>query len=665
MPTANDSYVLRIPNPGATTTRQFELVYDASTNERRKLVNQSSISSRGPQITNHMPVDGENLPTNAKDGDRTGVFTLIVQAPSSTADGDKWDSVKNTVHEIKRAVSGAHSRALRHYLLGDVSQSVLRVQLDGATNYTDIPIKGGFLDDSRAYYGQVADRNKKAWLMPLSLTLPPYGLGQSFELKNELASSPHFIEDTDADGLADGWALVGAPTVSIDTDVWLIGGQSQEVNANGAASRGIETDAINVSNAFVIAYCWIAQAGGGSETKVEIYNSSDAVSEASVTLDPGVTSTYDRTFEGNGTDALTWYRVVLSATVSGALKNVHLRITSVGAADIFNVDGAYMRTDTSAPATYPAAFGSFYKQENRYDVDSINEDELNYLDVALIPGDYPALVKYDISATALPTFGSNAHTIYMSKYTDGDILAADKLHAIEAEDRTSETSSGGTWTSPAAGLSGGEYMRFTSSSINSFGTLDGFDTVVPGMLATIPIRVFAVIRASHTDVDFRIAGVSSGSTVNFTTNTVAVTVVNEWELHDLGLLNGVGQIQRGQAGNLNFAISVSDVDNTQTADIDVIYLMPAGEEGGFSIISGGLDTTDDFIIDGNTQSIYKESDGVKRDILGTPWTMLPGNVTNRTIMITKRFTNDRYGVGDKWEITMTVIPRTSHLIGTV
>ena len=253
-------------------TTSYEFVYDSASQDDFKLRYGMSVAAGEPNVLWHRP---DNAPPQLVriTNDLTTIFLATIVY------GDDWDDVINTLAPIKRWVDGDDQQAARYHNSGDVNKIYARIQLDGMTNYTDWTVIYGNVDDSKAYYTSVADRNKLAVDVVLMLTCEPVGEGASFTLRNDMASSPHFIEHNTVATLGDGWNDQGTPTRSIASTVYLIGGESQRVQTTSSGTTGISSDTVAAgSGVDFVAYCWV-YVQSGDQVTVQVRNGAATVLE--------------------------------------------------------------------------------------------------------------------------------------------------------------------------------------------------------------------------------------------------------------------------------------------------------------------------------------------------------------------------------------------------
>lgn len=284
---------------------------------------------------------GEPRLVYLEDGDRIFAGEMTVE-PDTAGD---IDDVFNKIHTLKRWIHGASGQAIRAERREPVRDIYLKIQWDGATNATIHRIKTAAVPNMNAVLNSVAIQNTLAHRLQIELRLAPYGRAQyPLYVHNALAASPHFLHDSNSDGLADGWNLInGGETPTPALAKQLIGGRAQGVSTT-AAGHGIESDAVTVpDNSLLIGSAWliinsgtvglyIREAGGTEISSVTGLTSANLASNAEQTL-------VDR--HGNS-----WYLVKVEQVLAELTteNSVKLSIESEGGAANYDVDGAQLMT---------------------------------------------------------------------------------------------------------------------------------------------------------------------------------------------------------------------------------------------------------------------------------------------------------------------------------
>jgi hypothetical protein len=273
----------------------------------KTLISGMAISQDKPDVLKHMPDSGEGRFVRYEDGDRLASIPLRVMDGGN----DSQDTLLNNIAELERWTK----EAFRYEIDDNTNKVQLKIQRDGATNATVHTLKGGWKDDSAAHYSPDNVTRYDARPVMLYCMLTPYGeIETAITLQNDLASSPHFVEDSDADGLADGWnEQTGASvTPSINTTSYLMGGQSQQV-ACTAQNAGLYSDTVVNSGDDAVGYAWLRVTVGES-VWCRLYDVDGASVIQGFVLDStDSNSVSDRTIKDNAGN--TWYRVSMSGSV--------------------------------------------------------------------------------------------------------------------------------------------------------------------------------------------------------------------------------------------------------------------------------------------------------------------------------------------------------------
>lgn len=643
-------------------TTSYQFVYNPSSQTDFKMYYGMKVSTGEPEALWHSPDSDERKLIRLVDQPGTIFITQTVKG------GGAWDNVINNVTDISRMVK----QAAQYQTDGNVNRVYVRIQPDGATRYTDYEVIYGHVDASGSYYKSVDVLNAEATGVVLSLNVRAYGEGAPITLRNDLSSSPHFVQDSNGDGLADGWTLTGTPPTAIETTKWLVGGKSQSFQAPTTGDAGINKFKGGLSGGeSIVAYAWINFGSGSDSVYVMLQESgatTNLIQEKQLTR-ANPLATADKSMVDSA--GATWYRVVLSGTAHGSATGVQLRIRrkSADAATIsvFNVDATYLQTGTT---TAPDAWCSTSAIQNRNDpasTSSATEAQINYLDVWGVPGDSDAVVKTSV------TLGSVSRTTIMaSRHSDGEILAANVDHWIESDELTTVSASG-TW-STGTGTSDNHYQRFTeggSPGANSRAYISLTGSSARALLK-YPRRIFALARSSSTTSQF--VGVSTvAGELNLTDKTktsdtgTGVATVNTWELLDLGLINGYGlmpsapPIDAEQEVFIN--IYVQSAPSSSTNDIDALLLPVLGDE--FAIWVGKEETRSsggEIIFDGTAKAVVSAASGIYEQPTGGLWYAAAGKMNRYVFAVVD--SDNVFAIADTMSVSFTVYPRTRHLLGT-
>ncbi len=644
-------------------TTDYEFVYDAASQADFKLHYGLKVEAGEPDVLWHRPDNGSPKLIRLKNQPRTVFLTKNVY-------GDDWDDVINTIAPIKRWIDGEDQQAARYHADGDVDKIYLRIQLDGMTNYTDATVIYGDVDDSGSYYTPASILNKRALGVVIMLVVEPLGEGAAITLRNDLASSPHFLEDSNSDGLADGWTAVGTPTTNISVVNYLIGGKAQQIATDTSTNEGIRASVTASSSTQAVAYVWLRglTSGGlfGDPVTINLTDGSD-VSIQSKTFNPTTPTGYDKTATGASG---TWYRYVLSGTNTNANFRFYISRTASSATKVSNfvIDGAYLQTGTT---TAPDAWCSTSAIRNRYDPTSSNEERINYVDVWGVPGDSDALVKIYNNPAG---YATSPKTMILSTLSDGKYLVADYKHFIDSDEFSTSAVSGGVTISTQSGtVSGGNYIRLTSpsSATNTTTIYYRFSTDAARLQWGTPLRAFGLIRNNNTTPTIASALYRGFVSHQETTQSLPNTGGN-WEIIDLGLIDARGLYPDDifdpdtypGSGNAEYRITIEDIPTSSaTFEIDGVWLFPAGKE----IV---ICRSDDYSVAGFYTTAVPPTVQTPQGVLLNPsghiTSVVAGNKMTRFVLFVFGTSSDDevFTLTETGNFTFYVTPRTRHLLGT-
>lgn len=650
-----DSIKLRIPIWGNTNYKEYELAYDESTQDEIIPEFGLTIPSAITQVNYHTPVDGEPEPVNAKLEDRLANFQIIVKATAGTADSDKNDYVQNIIAELKRGVHGKESIAYRHWSTGLQEPSYLRVQLDGQTNYTDIPVKIGHINDGEIQYGSVSNSNKVAFRVPVSLTLSPYGLGEEIELFNIVPKKADMMEDSDGDGVPDGLIKVGVSPIinQFDEVNYLFGGQSF-VFQPATAATGYQTYSTTADSNTVSAYVWL-YVGGNEVATIQLYDQSAgaAVLEKELTATDANSVSDKSLVSSNG---LTWYRVVFDriGITNGNLH--HIRVLAKNNNDTINVQCFYMRYGNIAP---PSAYMSTSRLLNRGDTD-YDPDNFNFIDVWGVHGDEDAIIT-ELKIDAVTVGSSSVDRLVATKIETGKTNVKERTLFVSSTDMSTGTGTAtGTWSEPSdASRAGGNYRQFvaTGSGNRTFSWTPS-TVAIDNAFNDTPVRVFLIAWSDDTNTTVELFG----SSADYQTETINFASASAWQILDLGVI-----MQRKSRHSLKTTAGTLlsarfTIANTKTFRVDGAFVMPV-YDSLFMAQDAPTSASENAYLLGETKEYFWDGNGTNSPYLGDLWMIRSGQAVTRIPFLIYG-TGGVHNLDDSWDITLKLRPRTSHLLGT-
>lgn len=641
----------------------ISLVYNAGVQDAYKMKYGQQLQNADTDVLIHAPDYGEMQPIRAIDLDRMFYFDLNVE-------GEDNDEVINAVARLMRWVDGANSPALRYHMLGDAVELRLRITPNGATNYTESSVKWGFVDAGAAWFNEPAGVNDMAYGIVVALHLPPYSEGASISLHNDL-SNGDFLVESSTSGLAQDWNSFGtSPTLTLDTDTYLVNGVSQKVVTDNANNSGVRSAAVTAATSSdICAFCWVYVESGDPVTMILRDGSGNTI-ESSKTDDSGLLSIIDR--NGN-----TWVRLEASGS-NAAAANADLRIArnsgNATTVTTFYIDAAYLQVGTQ---TVPAGgWCSYSALDNRADETRTTMGRRNWLDLALIPGDAPALVRY-----ANTIGGSGMSTVIMTRATSGKHHNSDRQHMIDSVDFTASTVVSAAWsTGSDSSYHNGNYRRVTSSGSPGSGQayIDISGATARALLDT-PHAVYVLCDSSDSDAA---PTVRMTAVLNSAYDSVEASIINNASddpnidadssiyLRFVGTINAVGalpdEVPDTSNPDVRFTVHFENIDNTDYVNFDSLWLFPVAEDELTVVQNDDQSLLGVIWFDGYQKAVIPTSYGISEpSTLGRTFTLAPGLTNNRVIWYGELPASSGWTNTDTFTITTTVWPRTRQLLGTV
>jgi len=610
------------------------------------------ISTPGPDALIHMPDYGENRLVRADYKDRQAILQMRVT-------GDDWDDVLDSISDVERWLEIAAEAEITGNNTSVYLQLKRSTGGSTATNATNNRIKYGWVEGVSSIFTPEGQNVEQAKDLILNLVLAPYGEQSStISLKNHLASSPHFVEDSNADGLADGWNLYDTPTVALPTiDTFLIGGQAQFIETDDTVTQGIYSDTVtNTADTKAVGYIWAFISVG--TWRFFLYDI-DAPAELDAVIMDATGTNADAGYVLVDSGGNSWYRYTVSEAAIPGFNDVRLYVTSAAAVAGYDIvlDGAYLELGTT---TAPNAWSSSFAIENRYDP-AIDESNINYIDVALIPGDAPAqmLLFNDFTSGAAAYY-----EVYGLEY-DGQATAHAIPHMLDS-DYFTMTAGGGTWDPTDVGapgaFQGGDYGRYDEHAGAATGcTLDyDFTAAESAAMANRAFKVYVSCRSSDDAAYLSLAIGSDDGTVE--SRTAGIFAANNMELKNIGIFRPAA-LNNSEAANaiVHLQVVVAGLGLSETFDVDAVYLMPV-DKG--AVIGYHPANHAGLYLDGPRQQVYTTY--IRRDYIGRVFDLQPGRTCNRIRMLAYNdATDDHNYLADAFNIDLTITPRTRHLLGAV
>lgn len=639
--------IVEQPGTNAINT-SYELVFNASTQADIKLFYGTQVQGGLPEVVLHAAEDAEPELVAASEPYKT-VFLDVALPPAADQ-----DTLLNILPPIKRAVDGSTSQAVRSQFSPNVGKVWLRLQRDGSTNYTDWPVRYGWVDDGGAYYTSGASINTAGLGVIIMLVVGPYGEGAEQTLTNKLSNAGFTWGDTA--GMPWNWNSVGSPTIANVTATWLAGGKCAKMTTDTSTGQSFYNGwAIIGSGAQVAAFIWVQLSDTGGDPLTIALEDGAVSTLQSKTFDPDNPVGWDRKVRKGGN---WWYRYSLTGQLTA--NNARLLMTRpAGVAtqvSVYRFDCAYIGEQT----TVPDGWSSQRHGENRYDPISADLSQVNVIDTALIPGDAPALARWLITLDT----STDAHGMLAATWSDGVIAAGDWPFAIDADDFT--VGAGVDWGDVTdATRTESHYLRLNLPS-----SLDRTSAQITNAYQVFrqPFRLFSILYHS-TAVPSTRFGVSDGTNILQWLDFKSPQANAQWSFVDHGLINVSGKIPDQASGTaLGYVHVDEDAGASGQVRVDNVYLIPSEDVLVSEVNSANWTTR---YIDGyerTTGATISGGQPVNRPYVGRMWTLQPGLTSNRTLFVFlgdgTSGNTDEHTLSRTYGATLTVKPRTRHLLGT-
>lgn len=637
----------------ATTGEEVDLIYDQSVNQNYAMYTGSHSLDSPISPKFHKPDNAPPELISLIADIRPLFFRTLIRGLDSSGVNDP-DHVLNNITTLARWIDGVDQQAARYHLEGDVNRIELHVAINGATNTTIFPVIYGNLNTFDSFFNEFGEDNAISFGSTVQLFLSPYGEGAAITLRNDLPSSPHMLQDSNADGLPDGWAEVNNPTTSLYTSRYVVGGQCMRVDTS-ASGQGVYIRTTITASANIAAYVWCVVIGA-AEVSVSLRSNNGAN-----VIDSGTLTATD----SNGisdksyvNDTFTWYRVPLSGAAS-AHTNAEIRLTcNTAGAQLFFVDAAYLQEGT---LTVPDAFASCSDIQNRYDPVTANPERINYVDVWGVLGDSDAAVDILFNGA------STEDTLMVSKLTDAIFDAVDVAHWHESSSMILTLTTGSQSAPSDANRSGGSYLRYTAAASPAVGQLEIYPAVGSSEYLkfwSLPHRVFLIARSSNVNTTFD--WLSSVGIVTTKGATAGFNAANTWEIVDIGYTLPIDRAVYDNFGGSAVAallIGITPGTGSATTDIDGALILTAVQDG-FMLVTN-VNNFPDIRILGSLEMVVSDSAFANAPgVAGGIWTISPGEKMTRYVFSMFDGTTQVHDLTDTATVSFTIHPRTRHLLGT-
>lgn len=599
------------------------------------------ITQPAPAVQYHEPSDGPPQYIRAEDSIKTAVMTIDVL-------GADREASNRSLNILKQWIDGPDSYAALAQADPDSYDKVqLYIQLEDHTagTYHDAII--GNVNDGAAQYHELQDTDSIYGVI-VSMDLHPHGRLAKIHLRNDLASSPHFIEDSNSDGLADGWTQTGSPTLTIDSTYYIIGGKSQKMVTDNSSGQYIETAATAATaGSDLVAYIWIAAPSDTGDPITITLKDGASTTIDTGTFDPEAPAGYDMTTTGAA--GATWYRYSLSGSnVAGSAKIRAIR-AAADATQITTVyfEMAYLQVDAT---TIPDPFSSCATVSSQYEPGT-STDRINYLDIWNPPGEKPAILDQILTYSGI----AEPHGAAIGRMSEAPGDPTFSPLFFDNGDLTFTAGSGTLSTPTDASRIGGDYERHTSDGAGCTVTVP-IPAAVFDKLGSTPYRVIVYGRVSDTGITFQ-AQASANEYATAIADPIAVNAASTWYVIDCGMiLPSRRRFSRDYmtSGTIDLDIYIANTTSTDTADIDAVALIPAAADG--------------FIATRNDHILNSEGAIAKLDISGETYipeygrlaTIPAGKITRLFYALSTGPASYEHNIARKAEIDLYITPQAKH-----
>lgn len=630
-----------------TTKHTASLIYDAASQtdyQMRFAEQRRQLGRRGIWHTPDFSESGPE-PIGFNTENRLWYLTLTVYS-------DSRDDQLNNLNALSRILRSA----------GDARAGVpldgyyIEIQLDSATNWTRYDCKNAYIADESGLYGVLSmspghAAAPKANPIIVAVETEPTGYGDIETLRN-YCKTPHFLEDTNSDGLADNWTEIGTPTTTLDTSVYYVGGQSQKVVTDASGNDGIESDTMAAGASQPVIASVAIRLESGSPVAMTLYGD---VSGVLVSVDTDDEPDEQRV----GDDGNVWSIYYLRDTTGAGDSTVKIqvyRLYTGPSAATFYVDRVYCDITADADTDpLPVAWSSYKIFTNHYDDD---EAHIDYIDVCDIPGDSPADTRL---VTAEQTWAAtgNPQYWYIACYVNPTLpgrYVQQESGAGSGDRQYSSTSVDDTWTAPA---SISTYYKKMKGDHVLLAVINDQDTT-PGQLKA---RIYYGTNAPQ----------------YFETEALTIADNQQWCIEALGPINMEWPeiIADDDDGLLTSFVTLYAKHDANTANVyvDFLRLMPAGGSFCIAEVDPGYLINASIVFDGGiaeNHDIWHVVGAASRTAVGPVTGSLPRFRTscmNRLQFAVRELQSGgdthETSIGSHGDMTIRYRPRTSTLLGTV
>ena len=648
----------------------FAIVYGSTTIDINDTTNYK-IHDNTFNVNLAMPAIVEHQPQSAPP-------TLLEMAGQSTTVsfkmsvfGGSRDLVLAKISRLKRLIDGAFQVAAQYELTNANSTPVyFKIKRDGATYATLHRVRYGNINDGGAHWDYVTESSSSKLCRQAVVTLVIEDAGicdTTMRLKNYMTAGGDSFT-LFSSGIAMGWGQIGFATYSQETTYYLLNKSCQKVVTDTTNEQGVWNGVTPITCTTTDAVCgfvWIAGTGDPITLRL-VTGASTTISEKTFT--PSSPTGYDQSVTANG---LTWYRYSFSDDGDPARGSADVafrilrRNTDATQITTFYLDCAYITVGT---ATAPDGWSSRYQLYNKGDYSSSNPNNINHLDVGLLPGDMPALLLTKIT----PESSEGGTRVVASRYTDTLHAAVDYPAFLDSGTVSSTTASSGSWSSVADTDAGNNTSyQFTASADGASGTLIWGTTIVGDTAYRLFARPFAVIlrvksnssaaQGYVTITDQFLRTYSYSSSINYSD----IANSTYW-LVFVDTINATNVIPASRPDTsqptILITVGVKNIANTKTVNVDGLWFFP--QDGEYMITGKGLVNDNVVWFDPNLRANPVAGGVVAQTQQGTLYNVMPGVVTNRlNILLYEKTGSSEMDQNAYFDTELTVTPRARFLIG--
>lgn len=585
----------------------------------------AGITIQMPRVDSYAVLEGPPVISRMAPADRVANLTFDVI-------GETKLKCEANIAKIKRLVSGTNSQAARFTKNRTGKRIYLKVQSSNGTE-TLHPIKYGVVNDSAAHYSNVAQVGLTAYDIVATLVLEPDGIAADWVKVNNQLANAGFL-----DGVTTYWGSNGSPTTSLDTDSYLVFGNSWKAVTDTSTTQSLASSATNllwsVGAQYVTSYIWVQRDAGGDDLKIYLHDGTGIVSGSdkkfdTVTALSTTRSKIDRV--GN-----TWYKIETSGLTNASSTYCQIRVernsSDATVATTFRIDAGYQDYDASALPASPDAWSTNVSLTN------VTAAKTNQRFVVWdIPGDAPAITKIQIDD------GDQA-VIAGRGWAESD-TSNQWERATETNGAANLTTSlgPGAWTSPAPGGTGDPWTsvavgKFTEGAPSPAGAIFRITVSSNNVVAMRdePHRILmsAYTNAANLTVTWTagILNASGQQDMGESFVTARPLTTSDWSIIDCGPmdLSGIPD-DITSVTSLNITFTISGLANLEFFEYAGCWFVPLGE-----YIITRIGDNNDMLpteFNGFTREVYVDDKTSSAPFLGTLWEALPGEENHYVFLV--------------------------------